>query len=159
MNLETWMSKLYDEEDFGRSVSATLSGVIALSTYILSNDWSLSALILVITFPLFRIVASAIHIRWRTIRDVQKQFRNFSPEEKEVIHAFVESGGAVLSCGRMDRACLPLSGVESLVARGILHHTMLSDLWTEAFVLDTNVFDAAQHTFPRLETSNVVLPF
>ena len=50
MNFSEWAKKIYEEEDFGRSISATLSGFIGLAIYLSSKDWGLSLFVTVIVF-------------------------------------------------------------------------------------------------------------
>lgn len=159
MNVDRWFAKIYGEKDFGRSIAATLSGVAGLVTYLLSRDWVLSAFVWIIVFPLFRLVASALHTRWRAATREQKLFQTFSPEEKEVIKAFVDAGGAALSYSQINRAALPRAAIESLVSRGVLFNTTLSDCMTEGFILKTEVFDGGQRMFPRLQPpSRLIAP-
>ena len=70
MNFDRCALRIYGEKDFGRSVSTTLSGIIGLSTYLLSKDWVLSAFVTIIVFLLFRLIASAVHTR---LGEVHKQ--------------------------------------------------------------------------------------
>lgn len=163
MKIDDWANKIYAEEDFGRSISTTLSGIVGLTTYLLSKDWVLSAFVAIILFPLFRLFASALHQRWKEARkrklqtaDSQKFFEKFTPEEKEVIKCFVNAGGAALSYSQINRARLQALGIESLVHRGVLANTLLSDYITEGFILDTKVFDLGQQSFPRLLPTHAV---
>jgi hypothetical protein len=165
MNFSDWAKKIYDEEDFGRSISTTLSGIIGLAIYLKSKDWALSLFVTVIVFPLLRLIASASHARWKETKkqqlqaqEAQKRFENFSPEERKVLKVFVDAGGAVLTCSQMNRANVALSGVESLKLRGILDISVTSDGMTETFVMQTEVFDMAQRALSSSVSSRVVLP-
>ena len=51
----------------------------------------------------------------------------------------------------MDRANVSASAVESLVHRGVLWNTMLSDCFTEGFIMKTEVFDMGQQMFPKTQ--------
>ncbi|MEN3370600.1 MAG: hypothetical protein V7609_2743 [Verrucomicrobiota bacterium] len=163
MNFSEWANKIYGEEDFGRSISTTLSGIVGLSTYLVSKDWVLSLFVTVIVFPLLRLIASAAHTRWKKAKkqrlqtlEAHKSFEKFSLEEKKVLRAFVNAGGAALSYSQINRADVARSAVESLVLRGILSNTILSDCATEAFVLETEVFDMAQQVFSAVPSSRAL---
>jgi len=158
VNIDRWANRIYGEKDFGRSISTTLSGIVGLFTYLLSKDWVLSAFVTIIVFPLFRLIASALHTRWREVHkqklltsEAQKEFQKFSPEEKEVIKAFVDAGGSVLTWSQVNRTNLSVSAIESLVQRGVLFSTVVSDGFGEAFALKTEVFDMGQQAFPKVE--------
>ena len=165
MNINEWANKIYDEEDFGRSISTTLSGIVGLTTYLQSKDWVLSLFITVIVFPLLRLIASAAHTRWKETKkqqlqaqEAQKTFENFSPEERKVLKAFVDAGGAALTWSQVNRANIAVSAVESLKLRGILDTSVTSDGMTETFVMETEVFDMAQRAFPLTAPSRAALP-
>jgi hypothetical protein len=158
MNFDRWANRIYGEKDFGRSISTTLSGIVGLTTYLLSKDWVMSVFVTIIVFPLFRLIASTLHTRWREVHrqklltlEAQKTIQKFSPEEKEVIKAFVDAGGAALTYSQVNRSDLSVSAIESLVQRGVLFNTFLSDCTTEAFVLKTEVFDMGQQAFPKIQ--------
>ena len=165
MNFCEWAKKIYDEDDFGRSISITLSGIIGLAIYLQSKDWVLSLFVTVIVFPLLRLIASAAHTRWKETKkqqlqaqETQKRFENFSPEERKVLKAFVDAGGAALTWSQMNRASVAVSAVESLKLRGILDTSVTSDGMTETFVLQTEVFDMAQRAFSSSAFSRAALP-
>ncbi len=156
MDFNEWAKRVYDEEDFGRSVSITLSGSVGLLIYLGSRDWVLALFVTVIVFPVFRVVASALHGRWREKRkqnmqvfEAQKRFETLSPQERDVVRAFVEAGGAALTWSQINRAALAVSAIESLVLRGILSTSVTSDGMTETFVMQTEIFDAALQAYPR----------
>lgn len=154
MNLGEWAKRIYDEEDFGRSISTTLSGGIGLAIYLQSKDWVLSLFVTVIVFPLLRLIASAAHARWKEtqkqqllVRESQRRFQNLSPEEKKVLKAFVDAGGAALTWSQINRANLAVSAIESLVLRSVLATSVTADGMTETFVMQPEGFDAAQQAF------------
>ena len=165
MSFSEWAKKIYDEDDFGRSISTTVSGIVGLAVYLQSKDWVLSLFVTAIVFPLLRLIASTVHTRWKEGRrqklvaeEAQKSFQKFSPEEKRVLRAFVEAGGSAMSWSQINRADVARSAVESLVHRGILSNTVLSDCMTEAFVMDTEVFDTAQQAFPLAPRLPEIVP-
>jgi hypothetical protein len=165
MNFSEWAKKIYDEDDFGRSIATTLSGIVGLAIYLPSKDWVLSLLVTVIVFPLLRLIASAAHTRWKETKKeqlqaqaAQKRFENFSPAEKDVLKAFVNAGGAALTWSQVNRANIAVSAVESLKLRGILDTSVTSDGMTEMFVMQTEVFDMAQRAFSSSASSRSALP-
>ena len=165
MNFSEWAKKIYDEDDFGRSISTSLSGIMGLAIYLQSKDWVLSLLVFVIVFHPLRLVASSAHTRWKETKkqqlqsqEAQKRFENFSPEERNVLSAFVEAGGAALTWSQMNRANVAVSAVESLKLRGILNTSFASDGQTETFVIQTEVFDMAQRVFSSSASSRTALP-
>ena len=74
-----------------------------------------------------------------------------------MLRAFVDAGGAALSYSQINRADVARSAVESLVLRGVLSNTVLSDGMTEAFVMETQVFDTAQRAFAATPPSRSAL--
>jgi hypothetical protein len=165
MNFGEWANKIYGEEDFGRSISTSLSGIVGLTIYLSSKDWVLSLFVTVIIFPLLRLIASSAHTRWKEVHkqklqaaEAQKSFQKFSPEEKKVLKVFVDAGGAALSYSEINRENVARSAVESLVLRDILSNTMLSDCSTEGFVMKTEVFDIAQQAFSTVPPSRAIAP-
>ena len=165
MNFSEWAKKIYDEDDFGRSISTTLSGIIGLTIYLQSKDWVLSLFVTVIVFPLLRLIASAAHTRWKETKkqqlqaqEAQKRFENFSSEERKVLKAFVDAGGAAITWSQMNRADVSVSAVESLKLRGILDTSVTSDGLTETFVMQPEVFDMAQRVFSTPPSSRAALP-
>ncbi|MFA7238118.1 MAG: super-infection exclusion protein B [Phycisphaeraceae bacterium] len=156
MNWNKLVEIIYTEKDFGRSIATSIAGVVGLSAYFLFADWVIAVFALVISYPLFRVIASAIHSRWKKkrtqlMKDIQakEKFNKFSPQERQVIEFFVRSGGACVSWGYVNNSKLPFPrpAVNSLIQRGIVHTTVMEDDMTEAFALDTDVFDTAQRVF------------
>jgi hypothetical protein len=166
VNIDRWASRIYAEKDFGRSISTTLSGIVGLVTYLLSKDWTISAFVTIIVFPVFRILASALHTRWierhkekLQALEAQRTFEKFSPEERQVVKAFVDAGGATLSWSHIKEAgiFLPDVGVNSLIQRGVFCHTVTADGLSEAIAIDTAIFDLGQRVFPRSMTPDKLL--
>ncbi|MGC9261392.1 MAG: hypothetical protein ACP5I8_15105 [Phycisphaerae bacterium] len=154
MNFERWLITIYKEEDFARSISTALSGAAGLAVYLWLRDWTVALFALIIVFPLFRLMASAFHVRWGETHRIRAIFDTLSVEEKEVVKAFADAGGAVLSCGQLNRANLTSAGVESLVIRGFLQQTMLSGCDTEAMAMNLDLFDLGRQIFPRSQAAH-----
>ena len=146
-----WFVRIYGEDDFGRNVATSAAGIIALATYLAFRDWVIAALAIVITFPIARLAATALHDR-RTrnakVRssqeDAKRLWDQLSGEEQQVVGVFVVAGGCVLTWGQMNKAAVPTNAVESLVARGLLGTSVMADGFGETFVLDADLFDTGQ---------------
>jgi ABC-type multidrug transport system fused ATPase/permease subunit len=158
MNFDRCANRIYGEKD-GRSISITLSGIVGLTIYLLWRDWVMAVFVTIIVFPLFRIIASALHARWEETHkqklqsvEAQKVFQKFSPEEKEVIKAFVDAGGSVLTWSQVNRTNLSVSAIESFVQRGLLFSKVVSDGFGEAFALKPEVFDMGQQASPKQQS-------
>ncbi len=164
MSFNSWLEKVYGEEDFSRNVAITLSGSVGLACYILFADSVIAFFGLVITFPLFRLLANSIHKTWETARikkarskDLKTAFSRFSTEETDVLKQFVKHGGCVLSFStiRRQNIYLPDTGVRSLIQRGILENTSLPpDYITEGLVLDEEIFNKAMDLYSEIKTPN-----
>lgn len=101
MNYEKLFTAIYAEEDLGRSVAIAVAGVAGLVVYQLSSDWVTAAFSAIILFPLARVVATAIHSRWKSKRSevaqlisAESEFKRFSPEERQILEFFVHHGAA-----------------------------------------------------------------
>ncbi|XPP93207.1 hypothetical protein ACN08N_25200 (plasmid) [Photobacterium leiognathi subsp. mandapamensis] len=148
--LDKWAERIYSENDFGRGVATSISGVIGLSTYIFFNDWVVALFVVMIAFPILRIVASALH-KWRRNlaeqrsieRGLESTFNGLSSLERSVVDAFVDAGGTALTFSQINRLDLSSSAIESLVQRELLWTSVMSDGMTENFVLDMALFDKA----------------
>lgn len=149
--LDKWAERVYAETDFGRSVATSTSGIVGLIVYLVYSDWVITLLSLIISFPLFRLVAADLHgraIRNRKSRtekeEAERLYGRLSNEEKEVVQAFVKAGGSVMTWRHFNRQ--PLSGpaVESLIQRGVLWSSVTADGMTETFALDSALFDVGQ---------------
>jgi len=141
---------IYSEDDFGRSVSTTLSAVIGITCYLSTNDWVIAAFSAVIPFPIIRLVASKLHAKYaiRAQRNTAREsadytFSQLSQDEKTVANAFVNAGGCTLTFSQVNSLSLA-NAVESLTHREMLSTSMTADSMCETFVLDPLVFDAAQ---------------
>lgn len=149
-SIEKWADRVYAETDFGRSIATSLSGVVGLSVYLALNDWVIAAFSTIISFPIFRIISTGINEKLERKKkkktdeeNAKEKYGNLSKEEKEVIRAFVEAGGSVLTWGQMNKQADSFSAVESLIQREIIWTSMTADGMTETFALDSNIFDAA----------------
>lgn len=156
--LNKWVDRVYAENDFGRSVSTSISGVVGLITYLFSEDWVLTALSLIIAFPIFRIISSGLHEKYqrKKHRDMAKEgleqiYNRLSTEEKDVVRAFVKAGGCVLTWRKMNAEELTSAGVESLVQRELLTTSCTADGMNETFVLDSDIFDIGYEKFNKNE--------
>ena len=155
MKFEQWVERIYEESDVGRGIATTVAGGIGLTVYLFSNDWVLAAFVSIIVFPIVRILASTIEsycIKLREQKNNQEQIKklydNLGMEERAVVEEFVLLGGNVLTWEQCNESRkISITGVESLINRGMLHRTVTADGMTEAFALDTELFDYAQTVF------------
>jgi hypothetical protein len=147
------IAAIYVEQDFGRSIATTMAGVVGLAAYLFSSDWVIALFAAIIAFPVCRVVSSALHSRWKQkhaelIKRLQAEelFRRFSPEERQVIEFFVRAGGACVSWSYVNNSehPFPRPALNSLMARDIVHTSVMEDGMTESFVLDIDTYDMAQ---------------
>lgn len=63
-----------------------------------------------------------------------------------MIEFFVRAGGACVSLGYVNQSEYPFPrpALNSLMARGIVHNSVMEDGMTEAFLLDVDTLDTAQ---------------
>lgn len=61
MNLDRWAERIYTGRDFGRSIAISVSGIIGLVVYLLTDDWVIAVFGAVITFLIVGIASSAVH--------------------------------------------------------------------------------------------------
>ena len=157
MNLDRWAARVYDENDIGRGIATTLAAVGGLSTYLYWGDWVVAAFVAIIVFPVSRIATSAIHSRWarsrerrRTKGQMEDLFESLGSEERATVQAFVWHGGSVMTWSECNHSShVSVAGIESLLNRDLVYMTMTADLASEAFSLDTQLFDYAQKVLPN----------
>lgn len=155
MNLGRWFERIYSESDTGRSIATSVSGLIGLGAYLYSQDWVIGAVVLIVAFPIARIVASALHSRYVRSRQSSKSqdemkelFDKLSREELSVLRAFVRHGGCVVAWGEIKWESLFTStGIESLMSRGLVQSSVRADGMTETFEPNTDLFDYANTVF------------
>ena len=152
MNLSRWVDRIYRESDIGRGIATSVAGAAGLATYLRWADWVIAFFVAIIVFPIARILASTFHSHWRLSRkrtysrdQVKKFFEKLGSEERTVVEAFVYHGGSVVTWDECNRSQhFSAAGIESLISRGLIHVTVTADGMTEAFALDTKLFDYAQ---------------
>ncbi|MCH9742086.1 MAG: hypothetical protein K0U21_02650 [Proteobacteria bacterium] len=148
---DKWAERVYAETDFGRSVATSTAGLLGLSIYLYRGDWVIAAFSSIIFFPIARVVASALHSKFAESTEQKAKrkraedlYARLSKDEKEVVSAFVQAGGCVLTWGQVNRLSIPSAGIESLIQREALWTSMTADGMRETFVLDSEVFDIGQ---------------
>lgn len=160
MKWDKLIATIYAEQDFGRSIATTVAGVVGLVTYLLSSDWVVSVFGAVIVFPVCRVASSALHSRLKQkhvelVRQIQADslFRRFSPQERQILEFFVRAGGACVSWGYVNNSKYPFPrpALNSLMARDVVHTSVMEDGMTESFVLDIDTFDMAQRVLGELK--------
>ena len=128
----------------------SVSGVAGLLVYLVFSDWVIAAFSSIITFPIVRLTSMGLHERatrrakGRLAReDAKREYDQLSDDEKQVVLAFVEAGGCVLTWGQVNALSLSTSSVESLLQRKLLWPSVTVD-GRETFVLDPAIFDVGQ---------------
>lgn len=158
MKLDHLIELIYAEHDFSRSLATGLGGIAGLTTYLYHRDWVISGFAAVIAFSISRVVADSLRAEWKSrhhnrtqLAKLNEQFDSYSPEEKEILKFFVESGGSCVSWGYVNNSgrSFPRPALNSLMNRGVVQNSVMEDGMAEAFVLDAAVFDLAQKRIPR----------
>ena len=156
MNFDRWIERIYSENDIGRGVATTISGISGLASYLYWDDWVIACFVAIIIFPVSKIVTSTIHSRliesrkYGHSKEIRGLFEKLSHEEKQVVQAFVWHGGSVMTWGESNESpSISVAGIESLINRDLIHTTVTADGMHETFVLDTELFDYAQTVLPK----------
>ena len=151
MDFDRWIERIYSEDDIGRGVATTISGITGLASYLYWNDWVIACFVAIILFPVSKIVASTIHSRLIESRkpghskEIKDLFEKLSHEEKQVVQAFVWHGGCPITWRECNKSpSISAAGIESLINRDLMHTTVTADGMQETFVLNTELFDYAQ---------------
>ena len=146
--IEKWADRVYAETDFGRSVATSIAGVIGLVIYIAFNDWVIAAFSSIISFPIIRFVSTGLHEKAdrhkkRIIEreEAEHIYNRLSEGEKEVVRAFVNAGGSVLTWSQMNNQPVSFASIESLIQREVLWTSMTADGMRETFALNSAIFD------------------
>ncbi len=149
-NFHRWFEVIYNETDFARGIATTLAGAAGLTTYLWRGDGVVAAFVTIIAFPVAKILVSVIHSRWKQSQSPMKElFESLGSEEKAAVRGFVSHGGSVMTWGEVNRSMSISSvGIESLIARDLMHPSVMADGMTETFVLDTQLFGYAQKVLP-----------
>jgi hypothetical protein len=157
--IEKWAERVYAETDFGRSVATSTAGTLGLGVYLVFHDWVIAAFSSIIAFPIARLIAARLHEKAtrHAKRRIEREeaehlYDRLSTDEREVVRAFVEAGGSVLTWSRVNKLSLPGSGIESLIQRGYLWTSVTADGMRETFALDSALFDVGQER-QKLEES------
>ncbi len=118
MKIDKWLEIVYKENEFGRSISISLSGTIGLIIYLYFNDITIALFSLVISFPLFRIIANSIYSKFEKRvaeggrkTELEKTFSKFSKHEIDVIKGFVQLGSCALSFDKVNYDYSKFSGI------------------------------------------------
>ena len=152
LNLDKWLERIYEETDIGRAIATTFAGCTGISVYLYWGDWVVATFTFIITFPIVRVLTSAMESKWtRSQEEINSQkrikelFDNLGTEERAVVDAFIWEGGNTLTWRKCNESWnISDTGVESLINRGMMYRTVTADGMSEAFSLDTELFDYAQ---------------
>lgn len=153
MKFDEIAAKIYGETDFARSLATAFAGVVGLSIYLWKRDAVIAAFSAVIVFPIVRLGSHSLRAAWlargaKRTKEAQslELLEKLSVQEKDILRFFVAAGGACVSWGYVNSSKLPFPrpALNSLMARGVVHTSVMEDGMTESFVLDTEMFDIAQ---------------
>jgi hypothetical protein len=154
--LDKWIERVYGETDFGRSIATSVAGVVGLVVYLAAHDWVISAFSAIIAFPVARLLSAGLyeHTRRATKQRIEREnainsFRALSESERQVVSAFVQAGGSVLTWSHANSLSLPGPAIESLIQRGLITTSMTADGMRETFVLEPSVFDVGSREMAR----------
>lgn len=146
--IDKWAERVYTETDFGRSVATFVSGVIGLIVYLSTNDVVVAAFSAIIAFPVARLVSAAQHERFMRKKNQRMERENaentyaqLSDEEKEVIQAFVQAGGCVLTWSQTNNMPISSNAIDSLIQRELLWTSVTADGMRETFNLEPSLFN------------------
>lgn len=149
-SIDKWAERIYSENDVGRGIATAAAGVAGLVVYLTVGDWVVAAFSAVIVFPLVRLISTAVQSKLnataaqRRVEDHASSIcRKLTDQEHQVVRAFVEAGGCVLTWSHVNQLHLPYAAIESLIQRGVLTTSISADSMTETFVLDSVMFDAS----------------
>ena len=116
--------------------------------YIAFHDWVIAAFSSIISFPIIRLVSTGLHEKAnrhqkRTIErdEAEHIYSRLSEGEKEVVRAFVNAGGSVLTWSQMNNQTVSFSSIESLIQREVLWTSVTADGMRETFALNSAIFD------------------
>ena len=153
--IDKWAEKIYSETDFGKSIATSIAGAVGLGVYLYTDDWIVSVFTIMITFPIFKILSTLIHrkiasqaARLSKKEESQILYDGLSSKELDVIDAFIQSGGTVLTFSYVNSLPISSSAIETLIQRGVVWTSMTADGMTETFALDTAIFDIANKCQP-----------
>lgn len=157
MNFDRWIERIYSENDIGRGVATSISGISGLASYLYWDDWVIACFVAIIVFPVSKILTSTIHSSLIESRkhghskEIKGWFEKLSHEEKQVVQAFVWHGGCVMTWRECNESpSITVAGIESLINRDLIHTTVTADGMHETFVLNTELFDYAQTILPKV---------
>jgi ABC-type multidrug transport system fused ATPase/permease subunit len=153
-SIEKWAERVYAENDFGRSVAISVSGLIGLLVYLLTADWVIAAFSTIISFPIIRLVSTGLNewFKRKKQRNIEREnashlFAKLSDEEKEVIKAFVRAGGSVLTWVQMNNEPVSSAAIESLIQREAVWTSITADGMRETFALNSHLFDIGNEKY------------
>ena len=160
MDIDKWAERIYQEEDFGKNVSTTISGLLGLIVYLLMDDFAVAAFITIIIFPVVKILSNTLRNRHlKKSEDVEREnarkemddiVKNLTDQERRVIHEFVKYKSSVMSDQyiKMNSVFLPDGAVRSLMERSFLtEQTFLSGSYD--LKLNIVIFEAGRRYFEK----------
>lgn len=132
MDIDKWADRIYLEEDFGKNIATTISGLFGLTVYLIQDDFALAAFVTIITFPVVKIITNTFRNkslkkgeaieREKTKKEMDQLVKDLTDQERLVIHEFVKYNSSVMSERyiKLNSVFLPDGAVKSLMERGFL---------------------------------------
>ena len=157
MNFDRWIERIYSENDIGRGVATSISGISGLASYLYWDDWVIACFVAIIVFPVSKILTSTIHSSLIESRkhgyskEIKNLFEKLGHEEQQVVQAFVWHGGCTMTWSECNESSsITSAGIESLISRDLLYTSVTADSAQETFVLNTELFDYAQTVLSKV---------
>lgn len=159
MDIDKWADRIYLEEDFGKNIATTISGVIGLAIYLYKSDFALAAFVAIILFPTIKILVNIIKERSlkkreildqeNKVKELDETFKGLTDQEKRVTLVFVDYKSSVVSEKyiKLNSIHLPDGAVKSLIQRGFLEEVPYGLSYDLKLNLD--VFEAARRYYSK----------
>jgi hypothetical protein len=159
MDIDKWADRVYAEEDFGKNIAISFSGLIGLIIYLIKSDFALAAFIAIIIFPLVKMLSRHIERKYAKNKkqsDVENKkkeiveiVKNLTDRERRVIHEFVKYKSAVISSNHlaMNSIHMPDGATKSLKERGYLSIDSYGTPDEFDLILDLDIFEAGRMVF------------
>ncbi|MDD3476766.1 MAG: hypothetical protein PHI38_07845 [Sulfurimonas sp.] len=140
-NLADFLKIIYNEDDNSRGLATSSAGIISLVSYIKLNDIVITFLILVIFYPISRLIFIWIIKKYdqnEENKKITKFFQTFSIQEEILIIKFVRNGSSFLDLSYKEAFH---SEFETLKNRNILKEVEYG------YQLNIEIFNKAREIF------------
>jgi ABC-type multidrug transport system fused ATPase/permease subunit len=161
MDIEKWAERIYLEEDFGKNIATSTSGVVGLIIYLSKSDFALAAFVAIIIFPVVKIISNSLrekYIAKKQERDYEaakeeldRTVKELTDQERLVIHKFVQYKSAVMSNKyiKLNNVFLPDGAVKSLMERKFITEEFYGLSGEYDLKLNLDVFEAGRRYFEK----------